>query len=230
MAFRGILKKLQSWWRKITTSKTFAKLNVLKSFLVKTALSVHKKIQKIPIYKKLSARISRLPKKYKVTWLIICTVIIFSIGNFIINAQLNKNLVGETGVPIPQLVKEAPNFTTVLPQGKTIDKLGGWTRISPPSTSPVYTFTDKLDNVRINISEQPLPDSFKIDPAKQLEQFAQSEDATEKISVDDVTVYIGTSSKGPQSVFLIKNNLLVLIKSDAIISQNQWIKYINSLQ
>ena len=118
----------------------------------------------------------------------------------------------------------------MLPQGKTIKSLGGWTKISPPKASPVYTYIDRLENVQINVSEQPLPDNFKSDTAKQLEQLAQTENATQKITVGSDTIYIGTSSQGPQSIFFTKNNLLILIKSDATISENSWIKYINSLQ
>ena len=138
--------------------------------------------------------------------------------------------VSQGSTSAPKLEKGTPNYATVLPQGKSIKSLGGWTKISPPKASPVYTYIDKLENVQINVSEQPLPDNFKSDTAKQLQQLAENEKATQKITIGGNTVYIGTSSAGPQSIFFTKNNLLILIKSDATISENSWVKYINSLQ
>lgn len=52
----------------------------------------------------------------------------------------------------------------------------------------------------------------------------------EKLTVGDITVYIGTSARGPQSVIFHKNNLLILIKSNGPLSGDQWTEYIASLE
>lgn len=43
-------------------------------------------------------------------------------------------------------------------------------------------------------------------------------------------LYIGTSARGPQSAIVIKNGLLVLIKSESKINDPAWKKYAESLQ
>ncbi len=122
-----------------------------------------------------------------------------------------------------------PSYNTLLPVGKSVASLGGWYRISPPDRDPVYAFTDKVAGVKIDVSEQPLPDSFKDNTAESIAQLAQSFNAGQKLSVKGTTVYVGTSAKGPQSLIFSKNNLLVLIKSAAIVSNDQWVGYVNSL-
>lgn len=123
-----------------------------------------------------------------------------------------------------------PDFKTILPTGKNISEFGGWTLISPKGTDPVYTYVDKVDGVSINVSEQKLPENFKDDIEQNIENLAISFNADEKISTNDLIIHIGTSVEGPQSIIFNKNDLLILIKSDTSINNNQWIEYINSLQ
>ncbi len=123
-----------------------------------------------------------------------------------------------------------PDYSTVLPNGKSIDMLGGWTRISPAESAPVYAYTDTITNVPVTVSEQPLPDSFKNDVSNQVATLAKSYSATDQITAsNNIKVYVGTSSKGPQSVILTKNNLLILIKSQKKIDDSSWKKYVDSL-
>ena len=129
-----------------------------------------------------------------------------------------------TTAPIDQ-----PAYQTILPKGKSISDLGGWKRISPATSSPVFAYTDTLSGVSISVSEQPLPDSFKTDTAKQVASLASSYSATDSVDASGTKVYIGTNTKGPQSVILTKNNLLILIKSEAKIADNAWAGYISQL-
>jgi hypothetical protein len=212
------------------SEKTLARINKVWRRIVKFVKPYYVKIQKTKIYKKVELQLSKVSKRNKTIGAIVIAVIILFFGyNLIFNSRHNTPIV-QGSSHAPKLEKGTPNYATVLPQGKSIKSLGGWTKISPPKASPVYTYIDKIENVQINVSEQPLPDNFKSDTAGQLEQLAQDEKATQKITTGSGTIYISTSSAGPQSVFLTKNNLLILIKSDATISENSWIKYINSLQ
>lgn len=129
-----------------------------------------------------------------------------------------------------KLTKGIPEFTTLIPAGKTINDLGGWTRVSPSSADPVFAYIDKISNIPINLSQQPLPDNFKTDTEDQIASLASDFKATEKITVGSTIVYIGTSAKGPQSAIFSKNDLLILIKSSVQISNDSWANYINSLQ
>jgi len=131
---------------------------------------------------------------------------------------------------VETLEKGTPTYSTVLPSGTTISKLGGWTRVSPETSDPVYAYVDKINGVSISISEQPLPDDFKSNPSSKVEKLATGFNADAKITVSGTTAYIGTSSDGAQSVILYKKSTLILIKSVARISNNDWANYINSLK
>jgi hypothetical protein len=124
---------------------------------------------------------------------------------------------------------KAPTYTTILPKEKSISELGGWKRISPPKKDPVFAFTDAVDGVPISVSEQPLPESFKNNTDSQVAELAQKFNATDKVDAGGIPVYIGTSSKGPQSVIFTKNNVLVLIKSEKKIQNTSWASYAQSL-
>lgn len=128
------------------------------------------------------------------------------------------------------LTKGTPNYTTLVPSGKTINSLGGWTRVSPPDHNAVYAFADTLWGIPIIISEQPLPASFKNDTDTQIADLAKNYSANRIVMVDDVTVYVGTSTKGPQSLIFTKEGLLILIKSTAALNDEQWTNYIRSLK
>lgn len=122
-----------------------------------------------------------------------------------------------------------PTYQTVLPKGKTISELGGWNRVSPPKNDPVFAYADTIDGVVISVSQQPLPQSFKNDTDNQVAELAKKFNATDKLNADSLSVYIGTSVKGPQSVIFASDNLLILIKSEKKISDASWTKYAESL-
>lgn len=130
----------------------------------------------------------------------------------------------------PTLQQGTPDYDTILPSNKTIAQLGGWTRVSPPDRNPVFAYLDKIGDVPINVSQQPLPKGFEIEADGQLEQLAAGFKANEKITAGSTPVYIGTSAKGPQSVIFSKSKLLILIKSSVKVSDSQWSTYVNSLQ
>lgn len=120
-------------------------------------------------------------------------------------------------------------YQTVLPESKSISELGGWKRISPEKSDPVFAYSDKIGDVPISVSEQPLPASFKTNVDDQIAELAKKFNATTKIDASGTKVYIGTSAKGPQSAILTKNGLLVLIKSENKVDEKDWTAYIKSL-
>jgi len=160
------------------------------------------------------------------------TVVIASVIAVVLLAGITIAIViSQQKSPIEEAANavEKPQFSTVVPKGTSIDKLGGWSRISPPSADPVFAYNDKIGTQPINISEQALPASFKDDVDNQVAELAKKFSATNQLTAGNTTVYFGTSSKGPQSVIFTKNNLLILIKSQQIIEDKDWLKYIESL-
>lgn len=128
------------------------------------------------------------------------------------------------------LVYETPSFPTLLPKGRTIKQLGGWVRMSPPEQDPVYAYTDTIGATHIRVTQQRMPDNFSDDPVEEVEQVVQDFGPTQKLTVGNTTVHIGTNASGPQSVIFTKEDLLVFIKSNDPIPDNKWSAYIQSLQ
>lgn len=120
-----------------------------------------------------------------------------------------------------------PSYQTILPAGKTDIT---WQRVSPPDRDPVFAYSDTLENVKIAVSQQPIPDNFKPNVSDSVANLAKSYAATDKVTAGDTQLYVGTSGQGPQSVIFTKNGLLVLIKSSSKIPDESWARYVESLQ
>ncbi len=131
----------------------------------------------------------------------------------------------------PKAAVITPDFSTVLPKDRSIESLGGWSRVSPEKSDPVYAFNDSLATVPISVSQQPVPASFAHDPATALRELAKGFGATTPLALKNgQTAYLGTSAKGPQSVIFATNTTLILIKSQNKIPTDAWKNYIQSLQ
>lgn len=128
------------------------------------------------------------------------------------------------------LERGTPNYPVYTPNGKSIDEYGGWTRVSPPDRDPVYAYTDTISGARVTVSQQALPSDFNEDTDTQVEQLAIGYSANNHISINGMTIYLGTSAKGPQSVIFAKSKTLILIKSSMKLSNDTWTQYINSLK
>jgi hypothetical protein len=157
----------------------------------------------------------------KKTIIIVDSILVLIVGGILVTALISPpDAAQQSGMVIN------PGYSTVLPKGKTITRLGGWQRVSPAGQDPVYAYSDMLGGVSISVSEQPLPESFKNDVSGQIAELAKAYNATDTVNVNGITVYIGTSAKGPQSVIFTQNNLLILIKSQKTISDTTWSSYI----
>lgn len=167
---------------------------------------------------------ARKIKLNKKTTLIIVAVAVVVILAGIFAWRLTQQP-ASTGVIDPN----APAFDSVLPTGKTIDALGGWRRLDPPNNDVFYVFTDSINNVSINVSQQPIPDSFEDSISSSVDELARDYNATDTFDASGVKVYIGTNANGQQSVIFTKKDLLVLIVSQGRITNDDWKRYIGSL-
>lgn len=157
-------------------------------------------------------------------------IIIVIIGLAVIGLSIHHhNALTSSRASNPNSVIENLEYQTVLPSGKSIDSLGGWKRVSPSGSEPVYAYVDSIDGIPVSVSQQPLPASFKADIDGQVAELAKKFNATTKLDAGDTKVYLGTSAKGPQSVILTKNGLLILIKSQEKVTDGAWITYAKSL-
>jgi hypothetical protein len=165
----------------------------------------------------------------KKTIVIASSIVVIILGGVIAGILIHQRNLDQNAKNDTSKSGENPQFATALPNGKSISSLGGWNRISPPEKDPVFAYEDKIGNVSITVSEQPLPASFKNDIDTQVTELAKSFNATTPIAAGNVKAYLGTSAKGPQSVIFAKNNLLILIKSQQKVDDKDWAKYIESL-
>jgi hypothetical protein len=126
---------------------------------------------------------------------------------------------------------EQPPYATIIPKGKTSQQLGGWGRVSPKTSDPVYAYADRINGISITVSEQPLPDDFTADPYSKVAALAKQFNATKPlVTGTDTNAFIGTSVQGLQSIVATKQGLLLLIRSVQPIGDNVWGAYLDSLQ
>ncbi|MFY9228159.1 MAG: hypothetical protein WAO28_02430 [Candidatus Microsaccharimonas sp.] len=171
----------------------------------------------------------RKKRATKVTGTIFFVAVVATLSVFVLGSLYQKSTLTSENDFSSSSTQKTPDYATILPEGKTIEQLGGWTRVSPPDRNPVFAYIDTINGKTINISQQPLPAEFKQDTNSQIEQLASGYKATEKVTVGEVTVFIGSSAKGPQSVIFTKNNLLILIKSSVPLTEDEWAGYVKSL-
>lgn len=174
-----------------------------------------------------------LPKPRVRTLALLGGVLVVSLGAWMMLRQDSPAVVTSGGDTSDEKIlgNQKPEFDTILPQGKSIESLGGWSRVSPPDRDPTFAYVDLLDDKDISVSQQLVPSAISDDPAGGVQSVAYDFNAKDRSVASDGTIfYIGTSSKGPQSIIFIKNDLLILIKSSASIDKQIWSEYIASLQ
>ena len=169
-------------------------------------------------------------KKFAVVFAVLLFVAAAGAGGYLIFGRQDGKQASDSDVLTAEsLAAQEPEYQTVLPEGKTIDSLGGWARVSPPEKDPVFAYVDMAGGVQLNVSQQIVPANFKDDPSGELAKLAEQFSATKRLVSDDLTIYIGTSSKGPQSAMLIKNGLLILIRSESMLPDDEWLTYAKAL-
>ncbi len=95
-------------------------------------------------------------------------------------------------------------------------------QVAYDSTKGVAVYSIKLKDRNLVVSQQLLPEGFKSDPTSRLKTLAETIYAKDAIAGKNSTAYLGTSIKGPQTLVFVTNELLVFIKSDGKIDNDQW--------
>lgn len=199
---------------------------------IKIALPTLPQTLKFPNRATIQRMVTRLPRTTRARGVMIVAILVVATYGYttLHNATTKRTSDAQATNAAPELKKGTPKFATLLPSDKNIDELGGWTRVSPPDSDPVFTYVDNINGQPINVSQQPLPDTLRDDTDEQVKQLAKNFNATEKLAIGDTTAYIGSTIQGPQSVIFTKNGLLILIKSTSKIDKTLWQAYVNLLQ
>lgn len=158
-------------------------------------------------------------------WILVGLVILgLGAGGSALSIQTRKPVV-VTSETVNAGPEKKPEFKAATPvEAETTPE------IKYDAEKKVVNFVDKIDGVSITVSQQQLPEGFKANPAESVRKLAEQFSANEKITADDLTAYIGTSEKGPQSVVTYKGDLLILMYSQSKISSNSWGEYISKLK
>jgi hypothetical protein len=203
--------------------------------------SQYASVQQTTEGRSLVVKLPKKQKKYsknklpKIIIISVVATILVGIGAWIYFQAIDKQQTAEsnnnqqTSKPVVE-TNVTPDFPVLTPFGAGVADLGGFANISPDGAPPVYTFTDSISGVPIKVSQQLIPDAFRSDRDAKLKDLATQFNANEQILVDENPAYIGTSEDGVQSVVYIKGENLVLIASDNIISNADWLKYLGNLK
>lgn len=180
-------------------------------------------------YIKLQKQFTRVPRKIRIIGAIVCALII-ALGIYFIcrPPKVTSNTTPQTTAT--QATNSGPDYPTILPEGKTIQALGGWIRASPLDKNPVFAYADTITTTSIKVNEQPLPASFKKNTSQKIEELLHGYKTNEKFIAGNIDAYAGTAEDGSQSIIFYQDNLLVLITSPTQLQNSQWIDYITSLQ
>lgn len=122
---------------------------------------------------------------------------------------------------------QEPTFDTLLPSGKREETTSGKLGYDPERK--VASFTDNIGTTTITVSQQPLPDQFKINTDEEVKKLAEGFSANDVINESNPKAYLGTDVSGAQTVIFHKNNLLVFILSSKSIEKDLWAEYITKL-
>lgn len=167
------------------------------------------------------------------------TTIYSGVGAAVLVIALGYSVFGPSGKP--QITKVQGETTEDIQLGATsdFDLLYPTTRkeselplakISPPGSPAAYTYVDRVEGVEVQVTQQELPDRFKTNQVEEFKNFAVNFAATTEVKGSGFTAYLGVSVKGPQSVVMIKNDRLVLLKSASAIPDDKWATYLSTLQ
>lgn len=121
---------------------------------------------------------------------------------------------------------DKPDFAALTPGDKDV----AWSHLKSPSGDSFYVYTDTVGGAAIRVSQQQLPQNFKGDTSGQLAELAKNYNANRTLIVAGTTIYIGSDTKGQQSLLFTQRSLLIMITCDAVLNDHQWTEYINSLQ
>lgn len=111
-----------------------------------------------------------------------------------------------TASDVPEPTSD-PQFEIVKPQGRDLPK----EKIAYDSKRNFAKYEDDINGTPITVSQQPLPESFKADPAGGVAKLARDFGATEELVTEDTKMYYGIDEKGPQTLIFTKNGVLIFI-------------------
>lgn len=191
----------------------------------KKTVSVSIELPKFSIRKPALSRPSPKQKKILLRVGIVATVILV-INALALTFIKDKKDPGATQGVTTQATQ--PEFPVVLPDGSKQGLTNENINYDP--VKKVASYKDTLQGIDITVSQQPLPEAFKSDPAVQVEKIAKDFSADKALPTKSTKAFVGTSAQGPQSVVTWKKGVLIFIFANREIKDEEWVSYIDSFQ
>lgn len=122
-------------------------------------------------------------------------------------------------------------FNPLIPLANLKDAAGEQTKpeFKYDSEKKVLAYVTKYNTASLTISQQVVPDKFKTDPA-QLFSLAQSMSATKTLETQKGAAYVATDEKtNAQTAVFVTDEVLVFLKTDKKLDDDEWKFYINQL-
>ena len=123
---------------------------------------------------------------------------------------------------------KTPSYAPLTPETVTNGQVSG---AQYDNKKQLYKYNDEYKGVSLTISQQPIPDQLRDNPAKIADIAKTSISATEKILTTNGDAYIVTDEKtNTQRLVLVHRQLLVFIQSYDRLDNVDWLVYIQNLQ
>ncbi|MDZ7744291.1 MAG: hypothetical protein U5K77_00815 [Candidatus Saccharibacteria bacterium] len=122
---------------------------------------------------------------------------------------------------------QVPPFATLLPPSDSGAVLSG---LRYDSDKKVASFTSRVDDVAVTVSQQEMPENFSTNPQEGLKKLAGDIFATEQIELSDGMAFVGKSTNGPQTAIMVREGILIFAHSQREIPEDKWKDFLETIE
>jgi len=119
-----------------------------------------------------------------------------------------------------------PLFDIVKPAGRDLKK----EEVFFDPQRKFAKFTDDVNGIPTIVSQQPIPEIYKTNPADGAAKIAKDFGAAELISIDGQQVYFGQDEKGPMTMIFAKNGNLVFVSTTKAVDKEALKVYVGNFE
>jgi hypothetical protein len=160
-------------------------------------------------------------RNLQIAGVVFALMLIFGVGGTVLyNHKNNKNTAAQS--------QAQPDFNPLYANGNKPDTEKA--SFAYNSDRHVASYNDTIAGVDITVSQQPLPDNFKKDKDGEAEKLSKTFKNVQPFYAGEVKAYKALSDFGQQTVFFVKDDLLIFINAPKQLDQDGLLLYITSLK
>ncbi len=200
------------------------------SLKVRMLLFIHKyKPKVVQVWKYLVIVWKQQSRKKQVTGGVVSLVIVISLVTLFTHTPTKQASDKDESSVLGGTTVAKPSFAPIVPGGSVAETVDG--RVAYDAEKQVVSYQSKVaSGTTVTVSQQKSPESFKSNPDFELKKLAEQFSANQTLQVGGAVAYLGTSTKGPQTVVYYSNELLIFLFSTEKLSSSDWEEYIASLE